>query len=287
MDWICQKMPDPIHGNPSFQNILFRETKICLKRMVLSTFLKHAISKNLQYQWIGYDAVCSWDTFLLFFPMIFNKNVFFWSLPDRSDFLLVTFQNVKNSTVFGVLMRPKKWPLNPQIEFETTVSNRAKQPVVITTSERWLHETFSFGMSVAYHFPSVPGPMSEQCPLRDIITYAAPAEEFFVSCLSLMNFTAPRQEDDSVFELSKLNCALTWNNCKVVCVLRKDSTLTRLILHQCDPIPDIQHTASTAPCCLSKTYWSCNSDILWKKKHHIRKNNFSSHVDISTTLSFN
>ena len=46
--------------------------------------------------------------FLLFFPRIFNKNVFFFRQPVRLKSLLVTFQNVKNSLRRPPLMRPKK-----------------------------------------------------------------------------------------------------------------------------------------------------------------------------------
>ena len=45
--------------------------------------------------------------FFLFFPRILNKTVFFLRQPDRLDFLLLTFQNVKNSPVFGDIIRPK------------------------------------------------------------------------------------------------------------------------------------------------------------------------------------
>ena len=47
----------PIQRKNRFKIIQFGETKICLKRMVLSTFLKHAISNFFLFQWIGYDAV--------------------------------------------------------------------------------------------------------------------------------------------------------------------------------------------------------------------------------------
>ena len=45
--------------------------------------------------------------FPIFFPRILNKTVFFLRQPDRLDFLLLTFQNVKNSPVFGDIIRPK------------------------------------------------------------------------------------------------------------------------------------------------------------------------------------
>ena len=45
--------------------------------------------------------------FLLFFPTILNKKRLFESLPVRLESLLLTFQNVKNSPVFGDPMRPK------------------------------------------------------------------------------------------------------------------------------------------------------------------------------------
>ena len=45
--------------------------------------------------------------FLLFSPTILNKKRLFESLPDRLESLLLTFQNVKNSPVFGEIMRPK------------------------------------------------------------------------------------------------------------------------------------------------------------------------------------
>ena len=61
----------------SFFNIFFGETKICSKRMVLSTFKKQAISIFFCSNGLDMTQFDSERHFLLFFPTILLKKVFF------------------------------------------------------------------------------------------------------------------------------------------------------------------------------------------------------------------
>ena len=67
----------PIHRINRFKIIQFREPKMCLKRRVLGTFQKEAISKFFCSNGLDMMLFDSETHFLLFFPMFFNKNVFF------------------------------------------------------------------------------------------------------------------------------------------------------------------------------------------------------------------
>ena len=100
-------MPYSIQRKNRFNRIQFREPKMCLKRRVLGTFLKEAISKFFCSNGLDMMLFDSETHFLLFFPRILNKNVFFLRLPVRLKSSLLTFQNVKNSLRRPPLMRPK------------------------------------------------------------------------------------------------------------------------------------------------------------------------------------
>ena len=107
VNWICQKMPYLIHGNPSFQNIQFGETKIVLKLSVFSTFLKQAKSKIFRFN--GFDiALFDNEThFSLFSKRFLTKTRF------EEDVLIIPRSSQRPSKMSRTawrsphLMRPK------------------------------------------------------------------------------------------------------------------------------------------------------------------------------------
>ena len=70
------KMPYLIHGNPSFQNILFGETKIVLKPMVFTIFYKQAISKKNRSSGLDIALFDNEKHVCYFFSKFVIKNVF-------------------------------------------------------------------------------------------------------------------------------------------------------------------------------------------------------------------
>ena len=77
--------------------------------------------------------------FLLFFPLIFTKPCFFEVLPCHLESLLLTFQNVKNSPVFGDRMRPKN-------DLQTHTFN-SKRQYPIGRNNLYIDKTLEFGKS--------------------------------------------------------------------------------------------------------------------------------------------
>ena len=79
------KMPYPIHGNPSFQNIQFGETKIVLTPMGFSIFLKQAIFKFFRSNGLDIALFDNETLFETFSPTIFcQKRV--WDVLARQAF---------------------------------------------------------------------------------------------------------------------------------------------------------------------------------------------------------
>ena len=97
--------------------------------MVLSTFLKQAISKNFRSDGLDMALFDNETFFFLFFPEGFDQTRVFLRHLVRPEARPVTSKMSRTARSRQPPSWHPKWPPNPQILFGTKLSNPPQQPV--------------------------------------------------------------------------------------------------------------------------------------------------------------